>query len=141
MKIRSKDLWQYLNDTGALNGNEEDIIQAKREYRKAYKCKWKKNRHLPRKEMRPYFSLREYREICLKAHDIGVKPTAYVKMIVLSIVNEQNPMHSNEAIRTTVQQVSIVLNSLLELNDANLVDTIEVLTTAESTLLNLIRQN
>jgi len=84
MKIRSKALWQYLSDTGALNGTEEDIAKAKAEYRKVYKRIWKRNNQMPRKEMRPCFTLKEYHELQILAKNAGMNPTSFFKQQVLS---------------------------------------------------------
>ena len=85
MRIRSKALWQYLSDTGALNGYDEDIAKAKAEYRRIYKRTWKRKQQLPKKELRIVITPKEYGLLKLSACDAGYKsPTAFVRQYILN---------------------------------------------------------
>src|ERR1017187_7590492 len=84
MKFRSKALWQYLNDIGALQGTPEDIERAKRNYRRDYKRKWRQNKVIKPIELRPGFTAKEYKELKIAAKMAGIIPTIFIKQTALA---------------------------------------------------------
>lgn len=109
-KIRSKNLWQYLYNSGVLNGTLEDITNAKREYLRLYKKQWKLNR-IPKKEMRPAFTLQEYQTIKLKAHEACLHPTVYVKQTVIARLTGKLNVADKETLLLALQQLSIAITA------------------------------
>ena len=110
-KVRSKRLYQFLIDRGALNASKEEIMKVKAEYRKLYKKAWKKKRNVPRKEIRPCFSLKEYLDIQVKAHELGVCPTRYVKQVVLSGLHGKALVPHTNVLKKVLQLLGIAQNS------------------------------
>jgi len=134
MRIRSKKLWQYLIETNALNGTEEDIIKAKVQYRKMYKREWKKKQRLPKKELHPVFSLKEFHIIKLKANKVGLHPSTYVKQIVIASLQSTDLLPNKEQLQKVLQLISISVISLKS-NQLNLSQIAIQLEEAEKLLL------
>lgn len=139
MKIRSKALWQFISDTGALNGSEEDIAKAKAEYRKIYKRNWKRNRQIPQREMRPCFTLKEYREIWLKANEAGMNPTSFFKEQVLCILTNTISKKDREMLLQVLQCIS-VCSIGLEKSNIDLTELQFNISKAEELLIQYLKQ-
>ena len=113
MNSRSSALWQYLEQSGALNGSTEDIIKAKQEYRKQYKRDWNKQSQ-NNKELRPKFSHEEYKQICIRAKLYGLHPTAYTKQLILSTQEEVTLIPNKEELLQILQYVSMATITISE---------------------------
>lgn len=111
MKVRSKRLWQYLSDCNLLNASEEEIALAKVKYRRLYKTEWKQNRTKPEKEIRPMFSLREYMELKIKASEMGMKPTRYLKSLALSSIHSGSLAPNKEALTRVMQLITLAVTT------------------------------
>ena len=88
--VRSQALWDFLSQSGVLeHGTEEDIAQAKKEYRKIYYREYKRKRRRERKEITLMCSHKEYREIQLYAKQCkkGI-PTIIRESCLATIRNE-----------------------------------------------------
>jgi|GEM_PF-1263096 len=83
MKIRSRNLYEYLLQSGALRGSEDDIAFAKQEYRRKYKQQWKKISR-PRKEIRIEVTLKQYEAIKIKAMELELLPTTFSRSAILA---------------------------------------------------------
>lgn len=112
--MRSKQLWQYLSDTGALNGTEEDIVKAKYEYRKLYKRTWKRDRQKPVVELRPGFSLKEIQAIKQKADELKLTPTALVKNLALSCIEKKLIVPHKHELLLVLQLLGMASTALLK---------------------------
>ena len=137
MKVRSNALWQYLADSGALNGSDEDIFKAKLEYRKIYKREWKKRQKLPKKELRPIFTLKEYQHIRLKAAELKLNATAYLKAIALASVEGRYSIENKEILQKVLQLLSMSVIALKHNHNKYLIE--EQLEQAEKLLLEYVK--
>lgn len=106
MKIRSKELYQYLLLSDVLHGTKEEIAQAKREYRRVYKRQWKKRRR-PRKEIRIEFTLREFGDIKVRSFELGVSQTAYARNVILSSIGSPHLIHNKDQLLKVLQLISM----------------------------------
>lgn len=106
MKSRSKPLYEYLSNLGVLNASEEEILQAKRQYRKEYKRLWKKQRQL-HKELRIQLSLRQINEIKIKAYEFSLKPTTYARSVILSAVGDKTIIANRDCLLEILQILSM----------------------------------
>lgn len=131
MTVRSKRLWQYLSDCNLLNASEEEIALAKVKYRRLYKTEWKQNRTKPEKEIRPIFSLREYMDLKVKASDMGMNPTKYLKSLALSSVKSETLAPNKEALKRVMQLLTIAVTT----------NNTELIHDAEQILLNYIKSH
>lgn len=131
MKVRSKKLWQYLADCNLLNASEVEIATAKVKYRRLYKTEWKQNRTKPEKEIRPVFSLREYMELKVKASEMGMKPTRYLKSLAISSLNSGSMAPNKEALNRVMQLITQAVTT----NDT------KPIADAEQLLLNYIKNH
>lgn len=111
MKVKSKRLWQYLSDCNLLNASEEEIALAKVKYRRLYKTEWKQNRAKPEKEIRPVFSLKEYMDLKVKASDMGMNPTKYLKSLALSSVKSETLAPNKEELKRVMQLLTIAVST------------------------------
>lgn len=112
MKIRSKALWQYLSETGALNGTVEEIATAKKKYRQNYKRTWKQNRIIRKIELRPGFTDREFKELAIRAQAVGLTPTALVREHVLSYLQNSELIPNRNRLLKVLQLISMaIINS------------------------------
>ena len=108
MKVRSKKMWQYIIDSGALQGGtKEDIEKCKIAWRKEYKRKWKQNKIIKPIELRPGFSAKQYKELQIRAKEFGTTPTGYVKQITLASVGIGQAIPGKQKLITVLQLVSI----------------------------------
>ena len=112
-KVRSKALWKYLFEKGVLEGTDEEIQQAKREYRKQYKREWKLRR-LKQKEIRPSFTIKEYQAIQQVAKKAGLKPTGLARQLLLSHAEGNTFIHNRDILLQVLQNISIVAIHLVK---------------------------
>lgn len=87
-RIRSIRLYTYLVECNIDFNDHKAMAEAKQNYRRAYKREWKKGTAKRRKEIRPLFTEQEYTELCKRSKILGLKPTTYVRELVLT--NQQN---------------------------------------------------
>jgi len=120
MKIRSKKLYQYLLESGVLNGTPEAIGMAKLAYRNAYKKAWKQQSR-PRKEIRFIVTLKQFESIKIKASEYELRPATYSRSVILQAAEGSLVIPHRDQLLKVLQLVSMatiasersVLNSLL----------------------------
>ncbi len=105
-RIRSKQLHQYLLESGVLNGTPEAIGMAKLAYRKEYKKHWRKQ-HRPKKEIRFEFTIKQYATIKAKAFSCGLKPTPFCRQIILQAIQGELLIPHRDQLRHVLQLVSM----------------------------------
>jgi hypothetical protein len=133
-KIASKKLFLYLQETGALaSGDEAIITEAKRAYRRQYKREHRlKQKGLPKKELRPSFTERQYHDLILKAKRNGYKPTVYIKELVIATLNGQpNLLPFRERLTSVLQNIMLANNSIHSIKAGAFVITIDQLNEIE----------
>ena len=138
-RIRSKKLWEYLNDAEVLNGSPEEISVAKKEYRKAYRREWMKTRASLTKEVRIEFTRREYHNLLVYANTIGISPTALCKTLTSSAIQNKQIIPNKEKLQDILQMISMTFNMALKLNAP--VQLIKELHSIESMLLEYLNTN
>jgi hypothetical protein len=106
MKIRSKALYEYLLASGVLHGTDEDIAQAKQEFRRIYKKEWKQKKR-PRKEIRIEFTLKEFGTIKAKALELRLSHTAYARTVILSSIGLPQPLPNRMQLLKVLQLISM----------------------------------
>ena len=122
MKFRSKALWQYLNDTGALQGTPEDIERAKRSYRREYKRKWRQNKIIKPIELRPGFTAKEYRELKIAAKMAGMTPTIFIKRSALASLGMAKAIPEKIKLLTALQLVSMASIAIFKAKHGRAID-------------------
>jgi predicted DNA binding CopG/RHH family protein len=136
MKIRSKALYAYLQESSVLAGTEEDIIRAKLEYRKMYKRQWKQQRK-PRKEIRIDVTLKDFHAIRAAAVAAGMPHTTYVRLLVLSSLGVQQYIPHKDVLLKVLQLISMA--AIASAKSFYSLQLIEQLTQAEYILLNYLK--
>lgn len=109
--IRSKRLYEFLLTSGVLDKGDEAIREAKQEYRKRYKREWKGSRKGVRKELRPIFTLAEHQAILIKADEMGMYPTAFVRNCVRAQMNATVVLPERERLEQVAQLIGCAQNS------------------------------
>lgn len=108
MKIRSKQLFLYLLEKNIDFQDKEALAQAKSEYRRLYKKKWKTGAK-KNKEVRPTFTEYEYQELYKRAELLGLLPTTYVRELVLSSQENRELIPNKEQLLKVLQCISMAL--------------------------------
>ncbi len=140
MKIQSKKLYQYLLEQGVLDSSAEEIQAAKIRYRRIYKRKWKEDRQIPYKEVRPCFTLKEYASIRAVAKEAGFKnATTFAKQLVLSSAQGQSLIPNKDVLLSALQHIGMAATTLLNTANPHMVEV--QLLKAEEILLNYLRIN
>jgi len=134
MKIRSKALWKYLHDTGALTQGKEAIATAKREYRKQYKREHRRKRK--KKDVRPLFNPKEYEALALRAHLFNLCPTAYAREVILQAQELRELIPNRTHLMQILQKVSMAL--IASHNPERLPEVQPLLMEAETELLHYL---
>ena len=116
MKIRSKALYLFLLEEGVLDGSQEEIAQAKQEFRKQYQKNWKRNKPKLKKEIRFELTHKEYFELKVRSLESGLFPTTFAKDAVLTSVAKQLAI-PNKATLDKVLQVIGIAASLCQNKD------------------------
>jgi hypothetical protein len=135
--MRSKALWQYLEDRGILNGSAEDIAQAKAEYRKEYKRAWKTTNTRKNKFILIKLNKGQYSELCKRARLYNQNPTKYASEVILTAQENRNHIPHRPALLTILQEVGIAI-TYNKSGNKNEVD--ELLLQAEKKLLEYLNK-
>jgi hypothetical protein len=138
-KPKSKKLFEYLQNTGVLNGNNEEIALAKIEYRKQYLKNWKIAKSPLSREMRIRFSLREYKDIQVFVYDLKLKPTTYAKKLILKSIINKSILPNSEKLVSIYQKIGLAINQ--NLKDHSTIKLIEALILIEEELNDYINTN
>jgi len=111
MKVRSQALFAYLQQAGVLNETLEAIALAKKDYRRLYKTRWKQRKQ-PLKEIRFEVTSKQYQAIKANALFNKLKPTAYCKNEILSIIETTPIIPQRDMLLQVLQLVSMAVNGL-----------------------------
>jgi len=106
MKIRSKALYAYLLEAGVLDGTPEEIDSAKCNYRRKYKRQWKQQKR-PRKEIRFEVTLKQFKDIKMKAIGSGVTHTEYARKVLLTAAESDLCIPNKKRLLQVLQVISM----------------------------------
>lgn len=110
MKIRSRNLYNFLVEKGVFDKGEEAIKEAKTEYRRIYKRTWKKNIIVKKKELRPAFTPKEHNDLIIKSRLLGLSPTAYIQKLAIDALGQTTILPHREKLLKILQLVGISQN-------------------------------
>ncbi len=130
-RIRSIRLYTYLVEHNIDFNDQEAIALAKQNYRRKYKREWKRTAKR-KKELRPLFSEQEYKGLCKRANLLGLKPTTYIRELVLTNQENYEIIPNKDQLLIILQQVSMAANQ--DKNNSCICQ-------AEQLLLNYIRNH
>jgi len=139
MKIRSRNLYAYLLDSGVLHGSKEDIVSAKQEYRRKYKQQWKQQKR-PRKEIRIEVTLKQYEAIKTKAMELELPPTTYCRSAILAAIPIRHDIPYKDKLLKILQFVSRIAIATNN-HSLPLWQVCELANQAETILLNYLKSN
>lgn len=108
MRIRSKQLLVFLLEKNINFQDQEALTQAKAEYRRLYKKRWKTTAK-KNKEVRPTFTEYEYQELCKRAELLGLYPTTYVRELVLTNQENRELIPNKHQLLQVLQYVSMAV--------------------------------
>lgn len=117
MKIRSKNLFLFLQQQGLLDKSPAEIEAGKRLYRKIYRQNWRKANAGKIKEIRPGFSAAEYDKICLRADLHGMSVAEYTRQLLLDHIGEGKLIPEPDTLRRILQLISMATISLERYRD------------------------
>lgn len=135
MKIRSKQLFLYLLEKNIDFQDKEALAQAKSEYRRLYKKKWKTGAKKS-KEVRPTFTESEYEELCKRAELLGLLPTTYVRELVITNQENRELIPNRDQLLQILQYISM---SLIALNKQDIREANILIEKAEIELITYIK--
>ncbi|PCI18898.1 hypothetical protein COB64_04500 [Candidatus Wolfebacteria bacterium] len=106
-------MWQFLDDSGVLdNGTDAEIKEVKREYRKLYLTKWKRDRRLNHPEFTISLNKDENELIALQAIKHNRSCTAYLKAAALAYTNKTYVVPNTDQLARLEQTLGAVYNSV-----------------------------
>jgi len=132
MKIRSTHLYTYLFETGALNGTPEEIDSAKRNYRRLYKKRWKRQTG-KRKEIRFTVTNSEYEIIQKRVRASTMKTAGYIRKVIISASLTSRDHVKRDDILNVLQLISMAYTICIK--ESSLMRVCELIGTAEEQLL------
>jgi hypothetical protein len=115
MKIRRRAFFNYLSETGMLNGTPEQIAIARLAYRQQYKRKWKQERKAT-KELRIAFTLEHCIAIKKYAVNCGLTQTAFVRNVILQAIGLERDVTKSADLLKALQLVSMAVNACMKDN-------------------------
>jgi len=137
MKVRSKELWDYLEQSGALD-SPELIPEAKTAFRKIYKKNWRKDAKRS-KELHPSFTRIEFEQIGLRAKLFGLRPTTYARNLILSAQQELALVPNKQHLLEIQQCIGMAENAILK--DMDIAEASRLLLRAEEMLAHYLNQS
>jgi hypothetical protein len=108
MKIRSKKLYAYLKETGALEKGPGAIREAKKEYRRIYKRDWKRSKRQVSRVIEIRVSLKEYKALQNRCIESNTKPFDFAKEVLCVALNNTDFIPNKTLLQKVLQQLSIV---------------------------------
>ncbi len=106
-KIRSTELFNYLNNKGVLGRSETEIALAKKEYIKKYKRDWKRNRLKKKPEIRPNFTPKEYELITNASKARGLTKPDFLRQCGLTVASQTDIISNKDKLLVILQKLSI----------------------------------
>lgn len=135
MKIRSKTLFDFLEQEGALGKSVEEVAQAKILYRKQYMSDYHKRRRRELKSIRFYLTKRQITKLKATAEKEGLPPTTLVKSLTLERLNQTETVSSKE-LQPVAKDLGLAINRLTQTKIDK--DILKLLVQTEQTLLSML---
>lgn len=112
-KIHSKKLFKFLLDKGVLDGPEEAIQEAKREYVRLYKKEWKL-RNTRQKEIRISLTVKEFTALQKLAEGTGLKPTTLVHDLAISAIENKPFIADRDTLLEVLQLIGMAYMNIYQ---------------------------
>lgn len=112
-KIQSKKLFKFLLDKGVLDGPEEAIQEAKREYVRLYKKEWKL-RNTRQKEIRISLTVKEFTELQTLAEQVGLKPTTLVHDLAISAIENKPFIADRDTLLEVLRNIGLAYMNIYQ---------------------------
>lgn len=112
-KIHSKKLFKFLLDKGVLDGSEEAIQQAKREYVRLYKKEWKL-RNTRQKEIRISLTVKEFTALQKLSEGVGLKPTTLVHDLAISAIENKPFIVDRDTLLEVLQHIGLAYMNIYQ---------------------------
>ncbi len=145
MKIRSKKLFAFLEAKGVLDGTEEELLKAKKEFRRKYKRDWKRYTRIKRKAINCLFTLHEYSDIKNQAKRIGLRTAQFGREVILSATHNSVLVPNRTELLKALQLVGMTGISLanveLPISPYFLSEKVDYLHQAEQLLMSVLQQH
>lgn len=106
-RIRSIPLYRYLLEGGYLAQSDEVIAMAKKQYRRDYKRRWKKNKRNLKTEIRITFSKTELIHIRSRASQLKTNPTDFARQAVIASSKQEFIIPGRETLQSILQKISM----------------------------------
>jgi len=147
-----ESLREYLFSTGAINGTEEDIAEAKALYRKRYQKQYQKEYFQNRSRRILWFSKDEFvklQEYAVQHQaSISVTPT-FLKQCISSTVTREYILADQEQLfrlerglrawGNNLNQIARIVNSTKQCSDRNILSVIEIVNSLETLVSQTLR--
>lgn len=114
-KKHTGGMWEYLDSIGVLEkGNDEEIKEAKKAYRKEYYLKYKRSQRHQKPEFTVNFSTDkgEYSKVAAASKRHSLTITAFIRSAVLAYINQSFLVPNPDQIAALEQILSQCLNEV-----------------------------
>lgn len=123
-KLNSKSsIYSFLKSIGVLeSGTPEEIKNARHQYWKEYKRKWRIQKRKCDSEFTIYFNDEELKEISAKAKKHKLSRTKFIKQACFAYINNTFIVLDSMEVKRIDQQLSMTYNSIQKLIEENAIE-------------------
>lgn len=123
MKRKAKhtdSLYRFLDQAGVLSGTDADIVAAKREYRKQYQARWRKERRHAQQELTVSFLPAELQVINGAARKHKMSRPKYVQAAAIAYMKQLYIVPDILSVHTLTQYLALAYNEVQKLFEENM---------------------
>ena len=123
-KLNSKSsIYSFLKESGVLeSGTPEEIKNARHQYWKEYKRKWRVQKRKSDSEFAIYLNDEELNEISAEAKRHKLSRSKFIKQACIAYINNTFIVPDSKEVKRIAQQLSMTFNSIQELTAENKID-------------------
>lgn len=113
-KIRQNTgIYKYLEETGVLErGIEEEIQQARKNYKKKYILSYKRKQRSEQKEFTVLLNMTEYKNMSVQAKDQHMTVVRFLKLAAIAYTNKTYLVPDRESVARIEQTLIQILNEI-----------------------------
>ncbi|MBL7821296.1 MAG: hypothetical protein JNL65_11835 [Saprospiraceae bacterium] len=116
-------IYSFLKSSGVLeSGTPEEIKNARHQYWKQYKRKWRIQKRKSNSEFTIYFNEEELEEISMEAKRHKLSRTKFIKQTCFAYLNKTFIVPDSKEVKIIAQQLSMTYNSIQELIEDNAIE-------------------
>lgn len=110
-RIRSKKLYRFLEEQGALS-NPREIRRLKREYRRQYQNTWQRQQRKKQQELRFTITKEEYQKVKISCQKESITPSELAKDLLLSYSRSEPFVTNKEELLAVAKELGLSIHRL-----------------------------